>query len=205
MAMYIIGCGGYGREVAEEFVHSFKGAIPFFLTDEKELWETNINGLTVQGNIESVPPGNFIVAVGNPTLKRELVNRALEFGHTPFTVISRKAMINSHNEIGLGVSICGCTSITCNTQIGSYSNINLNCTVGHDAIIGQFCNLSPGVHVSGKVEIGDMCDIGTGAVILPGISIGANSIIGAGAVVTKNIPPNSVAVGIPAKVIKTNA
>jgi maltose O-acetyltransferase len=42
--------------------------------------------------------------------------------------------------------------------------------------------------------------IGAGAIILPGVRIGHHSIIGAGAVVTKNIPPNSVAFGIPAKV-----
>ena len=44
--------------------------------------------------------------------------------------------------------------------------------------------------------------IGSGANILPGVSIGDNSIIGAGSVVIKDIPANSVAVGIPAKVIK---
>ena len=45
--------------------------------------------------------------------------------------------------------------------------------------------------------------IGAGAIILPGVSIGRNSVIGAGAIVTKDIPPFSVAVGNPARVIKT--
>lgn len=47
--------------------------------------------------------------------------------------------------------------------------------------------------------------IGRNAIILPGVHIGKGSIIGAGAVVTKNIPPYSVAVGVPAKVIKSRA
>lgn len=50
------------------------------------------------------------------------------------------------------------------------------------------------------IHIGDNVYIGTGAYIMPGITIGSNSIIGAAAVVTKDVPPNSVAVGIPAKV-----
>lgn len=64
---------------------------------------------------------------------------------------------------------------------------------------------SPVLHneiVFRPVVIGEGSDIGTGAIILPGVTIGKNSIIGAGAVVTKNIPPSSITVGNPAKVIK---
>lgn len=53
------------------------------------------------------------------------------------------------------------------------------------------------------IKLGDGVYVGTGAYIMPGVVIGSNSIIGAGAVVTKDIPENSVAVGIPARVIKT--
>ena len=52
------------------------------------------------------------------------------------------------------------------------------------------------------VHIGDNVWICTGALVLPGVTIGANSIIGAGSVVTKDIPPNSLAVGNPCKVIR---
>lgn len=55
----------------------------------------------------------------------------------------------------------------------------------------------------GDLEIGSNCWIGAKVVVTDGASIGDNSVIGAGAVVTKPIPINSVAVGIPAKVIKT--
>lgn len=52
------------------------------------------------------------------------------------------------------------------------------------------------------ITIGDNVWIGGGAIILAGVSIGENSVIGAGAVVTKDVPPNVVAVGNPARVIK---
>ena len=55
----------------------------------------------------------------------------------------------------------------------------------------------------GPVVIENNVWVGEGVVIMPNVTIGANSIIGANAVVTKSIPANSVAVGIPAKVIKT--
>jgi len=45
--------------------------------------------------------------------------------------------------------------------------------------------------------------IGAGASILPGVSIGKYAIVGAGAIVTKDVPDYGVAVGIPAKIVKT--
>jgi acetyltransferase-like isoleucine patch superfamily enzyme len=57
-------------------------------------------------------------------------------------------------------------------------------------------------HISKPVEIGDNCWLGVKVTVLKGVKIGKGSLIGANSVVTKNIPPYSIAVGAPAKVIK---
>lgn len=54
-----------------------------------------------------------------------------------------------------------------------------------------------------EIKIGNNVHIGWNTLIMPGVSIGNNCIIGAGAVVTKDIPDNSIAVGIPAKVVES--
>ena len=56
--------------------------------------------------------------------------------------------------------------------------------------------------IRGTIIMEDDCWIGACAVIMPNITIGKGSIVGAGAVVTKNVPPYSVVVGVPAKVIR---
>lgn len=53
------------------------------------------------------------------------------------------------------------------------------------------------------IHIQDGAHIGIGSIIMPGVTIGEGAIIGAGSVVTRDIPPCCVAVGSPAKVIKT--
>ena len=55
------------------------------------------------------------------------------------------------------------------------------------------------------IIIGDGAHIGIGSIIMPGVTIGEGAVIGAGAVVTRDIPPYCVAVGAPAKVIKSFA
>ncbi|WP_305847127.1 DapH/DapD/GlmU-related protein, partial [Zoogloea sp. LCSB751] len=60
-----------------------------------------------------------------------------------------------------------------------------------------------GVETALPVTIEDRVWIGGGAILLPGVTIGRRAIIGAGAVVTRDIPADSVAVGNPARVIRT--
>ena len=53
------------------------------------------------------------------------------------------------------------------------------------------------------IRIQDGVHIGIGSIIMPGVTIGEGAVIGAGSVVTRDIPPYCVAVGVPAKVIKS--
>jgi acetyltransferase-like isoleucine patch superfamily enzyme len=59
-----------------------------------------------------------------------------------------------------------------------------------------------GVEYAKEVTIGNDCWIGGNTVIMPGVTIGNGCTIGAGSVVTKDIPPFSVAIGSPARVVK---
>ena len=87
-------------------------------------------------------------------------------------------------------------------------------TIGRDVQIGPNVQLLTPTHPvdpdprrakyeAGKpIVIGDNVWLGGGAIVLAGVSIGDNSVIGAGAVVTRDVPPNVVAVGNPARVTR---
>ena len=91
--------------------------------------------------------------------------------------------------------------------IGDRSNIQDNCVVhtskGFPVILGNDVSVGHGAILHG-CSIQDRVLVGMGAIILNGATVGNGSIIGAGAVVTegKEIPPNSVVVGVPGKVVR---
>lgn len=70
----------------------------------------------------------------------------------------------------------------------------------HDGGAWIFRQEIPNIQVFGPIIIEDNCVIGQNAILFPNIRIGRNSIVGAGAVVISDIPPNSIAMGVPARV-----
>lgn len=75
--------------------------------------------------------------------------------------------------------------------------------ITHDGGTLLYRDKIPDLEITKPITLGDDVYIGNNVLFMPGAAVGSNVIIGAGAVVTKNIPDNSVAVGVPAKVIKT--
>lgn len=75
--------------------------------------------------------------------------------------------------------------------------------VTHDGGVWVFRAKHSDWDLVSPVLVEDNVYIGIKTIVMPGVTIGKNSVIGAGAIVTRDIPPNSVAVGVPARVIKT--
>lgn len=75
--------------------------------------------------------------------------------------------------------------------------------ITHDGGTLLFRSIIPDLEITKPIKLGSKVYVGNNVIIMPGVTIGDCVIIGAGAIVTKDIPNNSVAAGIPARVIKT--
>ena len=105
-------------------------------------------------------------------------------------------------------------------SVGSGCYINVNCnfiddgriTIGNRVMFGPSVTIATvghpinpdlrGYMYCAHVTIGDNCWIGANSVICPGVTVGEHSIVAAGAVVTKDVAPDVVVAGVPARVIK---
>ena len=209
--LIIFGASGFGREVAWA-VERLNKVTPTwnllgFMDDADDIQGSEINGYKVLGKTADVvnyPDAYYVVAVGASRTREKIVsnlktvNPSIKFG----TVIDPSVEMSEHVTIGEGTIICAHTIITVNIEIGAHVIINLDCTVGHDAVLQDFVTLYPSVNVSGITNIGHAVELGTGMQIIQGKTVGDYSIVGAGAVVVKDIPAKCTAVGSPAKPIK---
>lgn len=75
--------------------------------------------------------------------------------------------------------------------------------ITHDGGTLLYRNIVPDLDITKPIIVGNNVYFGNNVIVLPGVKIGNNVVIGAGAVVCKDIPDNSLAVGVPARVIKT--
>lgn len=142
-------------------------------------------------------------AIGSSRIRRSFLakwfgNADIEFPN----LIDPAAILSDTVKMGCGNIVCAGSILTVDITLGDGIYVNLDCTVGHDAIVQSFVTINPSVNISGNVYVGTATEIGTGANVIQGMKIGEESVIGAGAVVVSDIPPRCTAVGCPAKVIK---
>lgn len=136
--------------------------------------------------------------------------------------ISQKAKIGKNVSIWHFSYVGDNVEIGDNVKIGSLAHIDYNVKIGENTKIEGLAYIPPLSRIGKNVFIGPnaaltndpypMCDkmigvtiedgaiIGARAVIKAGVTIGKNSVVAMGAVVTKDVPPNSVVIGVPAKV-----
>jgi sugar O-acyltransferase (sialic acid O-acetyltransferase NeuD family) len=203
----IIGAGGAGREACWAFQESRKWKVIGFVDDNPELQGTAFCDQPVLGGfswLERERRKSFAVlcAIGNPNVRRSVVERAAGLGLEFCTVVHPSVNLSRWVEIGPGSIVCAGSTVTTQVKIGAHVTVNVGCSVSHDAVIGDYCNINPGCRIAGAVTVGEGVDLGMGAMVIQNRKIGEWSVIGAGAVVTKDVPAYVTAVGVPCRVIK---
>ena len=196
-AIFILGSGGFARELGVYFTTTFSATI-LYVDDHllNEAVDLNIISLKKYREIMQTKRPRFvsIMGSGTPIIKakmlKEIIDPFITFKHPQAVVIGK---------VGEGSVIAPCAVVAPNSIVGKHVLVNYGASIGHDTIVEDLAVISPNASVGGKCRIGRGAYVGAGANVRENLEIGAGATIGMGAVVTKNVPAGVTAVGVPAR------
>lgn len=209
----IVGAGGFGREVlaiirdineaaeagGSDAVYDFLG----FIDDgEPNMERIHRLGVVHKGGmnfINALPQGcQYVIGIGSGEVRKQLSVRCDSAGLQAATLVAPTAYIGPDVRLSPGAVVCAHASLTTNIEVGQHVHINLNSTVGHDAVLEAFSTVNPLSAVSGDVTVGECSMIGTNSAVNQGIRIGRGSLVASGSAVIKDVADKTLVAGVPA-------
>lgn len=206
--MFIIGCGGFGREVygliCAQQSRNQRWKLAGFLDDNPTAVNMQLVvrlGSAIIGPVSLLAKGGMaaVVAIGSPPTRRSIVEMLGGAGvEWPFFV-HPDTTIGTDVRIAEGVVIAPGARLSTNVEVAAHVHVDQNATVGHDSQLEKYSRLNPQACVSGGVKVGEGAVIGASATILPGLKVGSGAVVGAGAVVVRDVEEYTVVKGVPAR------
>ena len=142
--------------------------------------------------------GKRLILISNPYFSEPGINHPVMI-----RTINPDAIIEIGNDVGMsGGGVVAARSVKIGNKVMIGANTLIMDTDFHPVAPENRRYSRDNVHCE-EVIIEDNVFIGMDAKIMKGVRIGENSVVAAGSIVTKNIPPNSMAAGIPAKIVKS--
>ena len=199
--MFLYGASGHCKVVIDAIESSSNNTIEAIFDDNPK--SDFISGIpvTIASSKLLQKSKNFIVSIGNNTLRKKIVKN---LNTNYVTVIHSKATIAKTVEIGMGTVVFAGAIINTDAKIGMHCIDNSGVVIEHDCEIGNYVHVSPNASLAGNVKVGEGTHIGIGSTVIQGIKIGKWVTVGAGTVIIKDIPDYAVVVGNPGKIIKYN-
>ncbi|HEV2914540.1 MAG TPA: acetyltransferase [Pyrinomonadaceae bacterium] len=201
--VHIIGAGGHAKVV----IGTLEAAgckVKAVYDDDERRWGGRLLGVPIVGavaDLRALGCVRAIVAIGDNYIRKVIAEALPQLDL--LTVVHPRADVHASVRLGRGTVVFAGAVIQPDAVIGDNGIINTSATVDHDCVLGDYVQVAPGSHLSGNVRLDEGVFLGTGSSTVPGVRVGSWTTVGAGCVVVKDLPPDVVAVGVPAVVIKS--
>jgi sugar O-acyltransferase (sialic acid O-acetyltransferase NeuD family) len=202
----LVGAGGLGREALNYVLEVIRPSphmrVKGFLDDNPGASRPDRCEFPVLGSIQDYPiepQDRFVMTIGD-CVKRAELTRKLEARRARFmTIIHPTAYVAPNAAVGNGCIVGPFCAIGSGARVGDNVLLTWYSSLAHDSVCGSFAVLSPYSTANGSAILEEGVFLGTHAVIHPMIRVGAWSKVASGSVVYRDVPPNCLALGNPAK------
>lgn len=203
--LYIVGAGGFGRELLWwiKDINKVKPTweLAGFLDDDPHALDAYECDYGIVGSIRDWQPKEdeeFALALGSPALKRKIVGLMKKKGAKFATIIHPTAMLSEFAHHGEGFIMFPYSKLSANSTVGDFVTL-LATPIGHDTLIGDYSVISGGCNIVRNVVIGKDVFLAAGVCIAQDVHIGDGAYLGLGCVVLKDVPPEATMFGNPAR------
>jgi len=204
--LYILGAGGFGREVYGWLLDEQKLLTQYrlrgFIDDAPTALDSMPIDAEVVASFSALPDfanAAFICGIGNVALKRKLCEPMRAAGAEFLSLIHPTALVGRNVRLGQGVVLCPRVTLTCDIELGDLVMLNCHSSAGHDVVIQDWVTVSAHCDLTGGTQVGEAAFLGSGVRVIPGKRIGAQATVGAGSVVIRNVPEGGRVFGNPAR------
>ena len=207
--LMLIGAGGLAREAAET-VRAINAArstwtLLGYLDDDSAKHGTVITRLPVLGSVDDLrkyPDAQVVLCTARPdnyVSRSHLASRLALDDDRYATVVHPSASIGSTCNVAAGCVVMAHVALTADVVVNRHVVIMPQVALTHDVRVGEFATLASGARIGGSCRIDRGAYIGSGACVREGITVGERAMVGMGAVVTRDVPPERLWVGCPAR------
>ncbi len=199
----MFGAGGHGQVVADA-ARCAGWTVLGFLDDQRPQGDDTLLGPVLGGRGWCRGHREVAIAlgIGSNAVRQQIAEELLLMGVSLATVVHPSAVVSRAAQLGPGVAVLALAVVNAGARVERGAIVNSAAVVEHDVVVGSFAHVSPNATLAGAARLGDLSQLGAGACALPGVSIGPRCIVGAGAVVTRDVPANSVCMGVPARITR---
>jgi len=186
----LIGGGGHCKAVID--VVELEGLFNIIgIIDKPEMLGKEVLGYPIIGDDSKLinltkSCKNALITIGqvsSPSSRIKLFDTLLKLKFKLPAIISPRAYVSKHSNIGIGSVIMHDAIVSAGVVIGDNCIINTKSIVEHGSSIGNHCHISTNAVINGEVIIGDGSFIGSGAITKEGITINSNTFAKAGSVI----------------------
>ena len=172
-----------------------------FYADDPPMIGTSILGFPVKGVVSDIPKrgsSKAILGIGSNEARQRL---ASELDLDWVSAVHPFSSVDPSSTVGIGTVVCAGAIVQAEANVGAHVILNTKASVDHHTKVGDYSHVAV-AHLAGNASIGEGVFLALHSVVLPGITVGRWSTVGAGAVVTKDVAPNTLVVGVPARPIE---